>query len=125
MIAGVGIDLLEVARMRREIARDGLGFAEEVFLPAEIERCEGAGDPAGCYAVLFAAKEAVVKALALRSPDFSVWREMEVRPREGGGHEVLLSGRTRSTAEARRVKALHLSCCRTETVAAALAVVEI
>jgi holo-[acyl-carrier protein] synthase len=61
-VVGVGVDLCEVDRMRRTLARTP-GFATRVYTDAEREHCGRRRDPAEGLAARFAAKEAVLKAL--------------------------------------------------------------
>jgi len=57
----VGIDLIEIDRVRRALDRPG--FRERCFTEAEREYCDSRADPAQSYAARFAGKEAVGKAL--------------------------------------------------------------
>jgi phosphopantetheine--protein transferase-like protein len=122
LIVGVGIDALEIHRMARELARDREGFTESLFLPDESARCERSHDPAGAFALCFAAKEALIKALALARVDFGIYREMEVCPDGAGSAHAILTDRALEAAGARRVKAIRLSLCRTAGLAMAAAV---
>ncbi|HLH36149.1 MAG TPA: holo-ACP synthase [Alloacidobacterium sp.] len=61
MIRGLGIDIVEVDELRRQI-EDIAGFLEEVFTVEEIECCKARPNPYECFAARFAAKEAVMKA---------------------------------------------------------------
>lgn len=63
MILGHGIDIVEVARMRRATGRHGGAFITRVFAPSEIDRAARLKDPSAFYAARFAAKEAFAKAL--------------------------------------------------------------
>ncbi len=65
MIAGVGIDLVEVDRIRHLYARYGTRFLSRVFLPEELARPLAHQDPSPSLAARFAAKEAFVKAFPL------------------------------------------------------------
>ncbi len=61
MVAGIGVDLCSVERMRKAL-RSG-GFRDKVFSPEEISYCEEKGDRRyESYAAGFAAREAFVKA---------------------------------------------------------------
>ncbi len=63
---GVGIDIIEIDRVRSVLQRHGARFTGRVFLDSERRYCASRRDPARHYAARFAAKEAVVKALAVR-----------------------------------------------------------
>jgi hydroxyethylthiazole kinase-like uncharacterized protein yjeF len=78
--AGLGLDLVEVARFRKALERHP-GLKARLFTPAEITCCEAHKDPTLSLAARFAAKEAVGKLLGT---GVRVWREIEVT---GGGPE--------------------------------------
>ena len=63
-VFGIGIDVVEVARIAAAIERHGEPFLARIFTTAERAYCESRKHPAMHYAARFAAKEAVVKALA-------------------------------------------------------------
>ncbi len=62
MIYGIGIDLIEVERIRRQLDRSDR-FIKRIFTPDEIVYCESKKNKAQNYAARFAAKEAFFKAL--------------------------------------------------------------
>lgn len=57
----IGIDIIEIARIKEAIARFGTTFLDRVYSPREIAYCSGYSDPYPSYAARFAAKEAYVK----------------------------------------------------------------
>ncbi len=61
---GIGIDLVEIARIERALARRPR-LARRLFTEGEIEYAAARGRPARHLAARFAAKEAVVKALGM------------------------------------------------------------
>ena len=115
----VGVDLIEIARIRRALERHGDGFRERCFTAKERAYCESKANPAQHYAGRFAAKEAVGKALGV-GVHFT-WREIEVagRPKPG----VRLSGRTALAAERLGAGRIELSMTHSKELAAAVAVV--
>jgi holo-[acyl-carrier protein] synthase len=123
MVVGIGVDLFEVARMRRELQGRDPGLREELFTPAEIEACEAAGDPVLDYAARFAGKEAVYKALAPPPGTGGWWREVEVRG-PGRRGEVVLHGAMKTRAEALGVRRVRLSLSRRRGFALATAVLD-
>lgn len=116
MSAGVGIDLLEIDRMERALARHPR-LAERVFTRGEREYAAARARPARHLAARFAAKEAVVKALGL-SGGFGLG-EIEVVAGEPPG--VRLGGRA---AEAARGLDVQISLTHSRDVAAAVAVAQ-
>lgn len=62
-LQGVGIDIADIRRFARLLAMRGSGFAVRWFTDAEIAQCMAATTPATAFAMRYAAKEAVWKAL--------------------------------------------------------------
>lgn len=93
-MTGVGIDLLEIDRMERALARRPR-LAERLFTPAERAAAAGRARPAQHLAARFCAKEAVVKALALEAWDP---HDIEIVGGGDGPPAVRLSGPPRELA---------------------------
>ena len=87
-MAGVGIDLLEIDRLERALARRP-GLAGRFFTPGEREYAVARARPAQHLAARFCAKEAVAKALALQAWS---WQDIEVVSGAGGAPSVRLHG---------------------------------
>jgi holo-[acyl-carrier protein] synthase len=115
----VGVDLIEIERVRRALDRHGDGFRERCFTEAERAYCDSKANPAQHYAGRFAAKEAVGKAIG--SGVYFTWREIEIRGRPKPG--VHLSGRTAAFAERVGAGQIELSMTHSRELAAAVAVV--
>ena len=124
MIVGIGVDLLEVGRVERELERDAPGFLSQLFSAREISEGAGGPFPARHFAARFAAKEAVFKALAATDLHTGAWREVEVHSEAGGRREVVLHGRMKTLAEGLGVRRIALSLSHTRTMAAAGVVLE-
>lgn len=114
-MSGVGIDLLEIDRMERALARRPR-LADRVFTAAEQEYAAARARPARHLAARFAAKEAVVKALGLTG-GFGL-REIEVVA--GEPPTVRLTGRAAAAADGRRI---DVSLTHSRENAAAVAIV--
>ena len=119
-VVGVGVDLCEVDRMRRTLARTP-GFADRVYTEAEQEYCRRRRDPAERFAVRFAAKEAVLKALGAGVGSCPL-RDIEVVRAPSGAPSLVLHGRAATLAADRGVTAWHLSLTHTATMAEAVAI---
>lgn len=126
MIVGLGVDSFDVDRIEAELRADGPAFLAQVFTPVEIAECRAPRRPAAQYAARFAAKEALLKALAPpRSGDLPLlWRDIAVCRGAGGRHDVRLDGRVRALAAQRGVARILLSIALTRDVAIASVVLE-
>ena len=123
MLVGIGVDVCDVGRMQRELAREGGGFRDQVFTPREIAYCETRRCPAIHFAGRFAAKEAVFKALG-GGTDAGSWREVEVRICESGRPEIALHGRLADRAKTRNAGRIHVSLTEDREQAIANVVLE-
>jgi len=63
LIAGIGVDRIAIKRVEAAIERHGERFITRLFTTEEIAQARAKGNPARRFAMLFAAKEAVSKAL--------------------------------------------------------------
>jgi holo-[acyl-carrier protein] synthase len=105
MILGLGVDVVEVARFERAVARHGESFLREFLLPSEISRWL----PLPMSALHFAAKEALFKALGTGKRESMAWHDVELRaPRPGSGRGLRGAGLVLSGATARRAEELGL-----------------
>lgn len=109
MVVGIGVDLVQIERIRRLMERWHDRFLQRVFTPDEIAYALGRRDPAEHLAARFAAKEATLKALGTGLTMGVRWREMEVRRARGERPTLVISGRTAAVGAARGVRALHVS----------------
>jgi holo-[acyl-carrier protein] synthase len=117
----VGIDLIEIARVRRALERYP-SFRERCFTEAERAYCDSRPNPPQHYAARFAGKEAIGKALGFGVARAFAWREVEIvgRPKPG----VTLSGRLQAWAERAGAGAIDLSMSHSRELATAVAVVD-
>ena len=113
----VGVDLIEIERVRRALERPG--FRERCFTSAERTYCDSRANPAESYAARFAGKEAVGKALGC-GVRFT-WKDVEI---VGWPKPVVrLSGRTAAFAERMSAGEIDLSMTHSRELAAAICVV--
>jgi holo-[acyl-carrier protein] synthase len=109
----VGLDLVEIDRIKRTLERHGDRFLARVYTEREIQDSEGRTES---LAARFAAKEAVMKALGTGAMDF---REIEVFRDPGERPRVRLHGRARAQAEKLGPHGIALSLTHSQTTAAA------
>ena len=123
-ILGIGLDLIEVARVRASVRRSGERFAARVFTPDEIAYCAGRARKFEHLAARFAAKEAMLKALGTGITGWASMQEVEVVHNAAGRPEIRLRGGVLRRARALGVSATHLSISHMEGLAAAVVVLE-
>jgi len=119
---GVGVDLVEVERVRRMIAEKGAHVFDRLLTPAEAAYCRSRPDPAEHVAVRLAAKEAVYKALQGSNAARGIgWREIEVVRAPDGRPDVALTGLAAREAQELGVRRVLLSLSHTHQAAVAVA----
>lgn len=120
----IGIDIVELSRMRAILDRTGVPFLRRVFTPKERARAL-AGDPVRFLASAFAAKEAVFKALALDDwPDGFDLPQIEIGRDAGGRPIARLLDEAAATATNLGVEQIELSISYESDLAVAVAVVQ-
>ena len=119
--AGVGVDMLEIERMERVMARRP-NFVVRVFTDEERAYCEKSARPAEHYAARFAAREAVLKALGTGFSEGIGLRDVSVARDESGRPRAVLAGRAAEIARERGVREIALSISHTRDVAVANAI---
>jgi len=124
MILGIGIDLIEVARIAAAFEKFGDRFVNRVLVVDEIAYCRSHKNPAPFLAARFAAKEAIAKAFGTGISAQLGWQDMEIRRKESGEPFVVLHGKGAELFAARSAQRLHLSLTHTEHYAAATAILE-
>ncbi len=124
MIIGIGMDLVEIARIQRAVDRHGSRFLSRVFTPGEIDYCMARGNAAASLAGRFAAKEACAKALGLGIGESISWTDMEVTRDPDGRPELQITGGAAVLTKDLGITRAHLTITHTATHAAATVVLE-
>jgi holo-[acyl-carrier protein] synthase len=124
MIVSIGIDIIEVARIREVLQRTPR-FRERVFTAAERAYCDSRGAVAAQhYAARFAAKEAALKALQTGWRGGISWQDVEVSSRESGAPYLILHGSVLGLFKDSGATAAHLSLSHTTEHAMAQVILE-
>ena len=124
MIVSIGIDIIEVARIREVLLRTPR-FGERVFTRAEREYCDSRGVVAAQhYAARFAAKEAALKALQTGWRGGISWQDVEVSARDSGAPYLVFTGQVLEVFEKFGATSTHLSMSHTSQHAIAQVVLE-
>ena len=117
---GIGLDVVEIERFRTALTRTP-GLRTRLFRPDEQAYADMRSDPVERYAVRFAAKEAVMKALGCGLGDIAMY-DIEVQRAESGAPSVLLHGKAADVAAAKGVTRWLLTLTHTDLTAQAIAV---
>jgi holo-[acyl-carrier protein] synthase len=123
-VLGIGVDLVENARIEHSLERFGERFLQRVFTAGEIEYSKSMKYPARHLAARFAAKEAVSKAFGTGIGKSMGWKDVDVRRKESGEPYVVLEGGAKKLAEERKVSSVSITLSHTEHHAMAMIVVE-
>jgi holo-[acyl-carrier protein] synthase len=121
MITGIGIDILEIARLQRTIDTAGRHFLEKIFTPSEIAYCEAKAHPAQHFAARFAAKEALSKALATGWSGTFRWKDVEVVNDPSGRPRLIPHG---PLGDALGDATVHVSLSHSDSQVVAVVVLE-
>lgn len=124
MIIGIGVDIVEIARFRKALERSKERFVQRVFTAEEQNFCNAHHDPVPHFAVRFAAKEALFKALGTGWAKGVTWQDAEVLREESGAPALALHGEAQKLAAAKGAHAAHLSLSHTENSAVATVILE-
>ena len=124
MIVSIGIDIIEVARIREVMGRTPR-FVERVFTAGERAYCAGRGVVAAQhFAARFAAKEAALKALGTGWSGGIAWQDIEIVSGASGAPAILFHGRARELFEQTGATRAHVSLSHTAEHAVAQIVLE-
>ena len=118
-IVGLGVDICEIARMERALARHPT-MRERVFTPEEIAYCDGKARPAESYAGRFAAREATIKALG--GYRGKRWQDISIARHPSGAPGIVLNGNAKRRADSMGITKILITFTHEKTNAVAFAV---
>ncbi|MFN8005637.1 MAG: holo-ACP synthase [Terriglobia bacterium] len=124
MIVGMGVDIVEIEKLRLAMMRRGERLRNRAFTPIEVQYCEQRAQQYQHYAARFAAKEAVFKAIGSGWRNGVTWLDVEVINELSGKPVLRLSGKTLEFANALGAKKYWLSLTHTDHYAVAQVVLE-
>ena len=123
-VIGVGVDIVEVARIEEAIKRFGDRFLKKIYTDTEIKYCNTGKVACQHFAGKFAAKEAIYKTLNI---DCVVkWTEVEVKNLKQGRPYIVLHGKVKKIAKEKNILnvLVSISHIKSRAVASAVALVE-
>jgi holo-[acyl-carrier protein] synthase len=121
MARGIGIDAVEIERIRAVRERHGDRFLRRVYTEAERRLCAESPDPTAALAGRFAAKEALLKALATGIGSGIRWKDVEILSAGRRIPKVELHGPAAERAERLGATSALVSLTHTKTLAMAQA----
>jgi holo-[acyl-carrier protein] synthase len=123
-VLGIGVDLVECARIERSLDRFGEKFLRRVFTEGEIEYSMSMKFPARHLAARFAGKEAVSKAFGTGIGKAMGWRNIDISKKKSGEPFLVFSGPAQELASKRGVTSALITLSHTDRHAVACVVLE-
>ncbi len=120
-IQGIGVDVVDIARVKIALDAWGPALLKKMFTETEIAYCKSKKKPHEHFAARFAAKEAVSKAMELGWRGKFRWKDVEVVNEPSGAPKIILYDYVASLLGQSRV---HLSISHTEMTVVAFAIIE-
>jgi len=124
MIAGIGVDVVEVERVGKLLDRYGERFTGRVFTDAETAYALRSARPAERLAGRFAVKEAVMKAFGTGKSQGILWRDVETVRGPLGRPEVTLHGNAIKQLKMLKVNMIHVTISHDGGKAMAFVIIE-
>jgi holo-[acyl-carrier protein] synthase len=123
-VLGIGVDLVECARIEHSLERFGEKFLHRVFTEGEIAYAMSMKFPARHLAARFAAKEAVSKAFGTGIGKSMGWRDIDVRKKPSGEPYLVFAGGAEKLANDRGVSNALITLSHSDQHAVATIVLE-
>jgi holo-[acyl-carrier protein] synthase len=123
-VIGIGVDIIECARIQHSIERFGDRFLHRVFTDGEIAYSVSMKFPARHLAARFAGKEAVAKAFGTGIGKAMGWRNIDIQRKQSGEPFLVFSGPAKAFAAERGVTSALITLSHTEHHAIACVVLE-
>ena len=92
MVVGIGIDIIEIDRIKESVDKFGDHFLNKIFTPTELEYSLSKANKYQHLAARFAAKEAIYKAISSNWNSELSWQDMEIINAPNGMPEVKFKG---------------------------------
>ncbi len=124
MIVGMGVDIIDVARVQASIERYGDRFLRRLYTEGEIAYCASKANKYERFAARFAAKEAALKALGTGLSGGISWRDFEVVRERSGRPTIVFRNKALQVAERLGCRNISISITHTEQVAFAQVILE-
>ncbi len=121
-IHGIGIDIVDTARIQESIERFGDRFIDRIFTEAEKAYCSTMSAAERNYAARFAAKEAIAKALGTGIGADLAWTDMEILRNAKGKPGAKVTGAGKAFMDRNGIVEIQISLSHADNHAAANAI---
>ncbi len=125
MIFGIGVDLVEIARVEESLEKFAGRFEKKMFTTVEQEYCRRMPGPAQHFAARFTAKEAFLKALGTGKTHGIAWTEVGIENLPGGQPVLVITGRAKEILDGHGITRTHVSLSHSRGHAVAVVALEI
>lgn len=124
MIVGLGMDLIEIERVKQAHLKHGQRFIDRIYTPAEAKYCLKKSDPYPSLAGRFSAKEAVIKAFSHGFGGRWKWTQIEVVREPSGKPALKLAGIMEKLRVERNITNMQLTISHSKRDATATVILE-
>ncbi len=124
MIAGIGIDIVDIGRIEALLSRYGDRFTQRVFTEAEASYAQRSVKPAERLAGRFAVKEAILKAFGTGKSQGIRWRDVETVRGPMGRPKVVLYGNAINYLNKMSANTIHVTIAHDGGKAVAFVIIE-
>ncbi len=122
MIIGIGIDLMEIEKIAKDIQSNI--YLRKVFTEPEIAECNSVLNSAERFAGRFAAKEAFMKAIGSGIRQGIWFTQIEILNNENGQPHIKVNGEAEISLKQLDIKNILVSITHTKSTAAAVVILE-
>ena len=123
MIFGLGVDIIEVDRIKRQISK-GDRFKERIYTSREIAYCEKKKYKSQNYAARFAAKEAFFKAMGMGWRGGLTFKDVEIINDKLGKPAIIVHGKAKQLMTKEGIKHIHVSLSHIKNLATSIVTIE-
>jgi holo-[acyl-carrier protein] synthase len=123
MVYGIGVDIVNIDRIKAAIDRWGASFINRIFTVREIDFCSQRTKSVHSFALRFAAKEAFSKAIGFGMRQGIRWRDIEIFHHPSGRPDFKLAGQALSVCNSNRIS-WHLTLSDEKNYGIAVVVLE-
>lgn len=124
MIKGIGVDIVEIDKIKKVDKRNKGKFIYKIFTPKEITYCKAQVNPYQHFAARFAAKEALLKSFGLGIISGVSLKDIEVKNGKNNKPYVNLSNKLLLLKKRKKIKNIHISLSHFNKYAIAFVIIE-